>query len=84
MNTKQLANVLVRILGLSMCVGSVPGIITGILCFMQYWWSKSNTVGSTTFGDFYLSSSLASLVLGVLLLAKSRWIVTRLIAKDEE
>ena len=89
MNPKQLANILVRILGLSLCAGSVPGILTGILyliqSFIQLWspLKAQSFVFGSYLGGVQLVSSLALLFVGVWILAKSRWIVTRWIAKDE-
>ncbi len=78
MKTKQLANVLIKILGLSVVVHSIPGIITAIY----------NAVRARPFGMageswFYLFPLLLLTAIGFYLVIQSRQ-VTGFLFKDEE
>jgi hypothetical protein len=81
MNQKQLANVLIKILGLSMCAYSIAPIAIGIvnlfsnlLDLVQY------NVHSNTWS--YSMTGLLSAVIGVYLIIRSRSIADKLL-KDE-
>ena len=78
MKTKQLANVLIKILGLSVCVHSVPGVISGLF-------SVARAKGGHVPGEywFYPLPSLVSLAIGVYLIAMS-WKVAAFLFKGEE
>lgn len=82
MNPKQLANVLIKILGLSMCVYSITPIAAGVmnlfanlLQLVQYN-AHFNTWSSP------LMSGLLSAVIGIYLILRSRFIADKLF-KDE-
>jgi multisubunit Na+/H+ antiporter MnhC subunit len=78
MKSKQLANVLIKILGLSVLVHGIPSILTGLANLIQ-----ARGVGSH--GDFFWLYPLTSVVLvaiGIYLIVKSRD-VTALLFKDE-
>ncbi len=78
MKSKQLANVLIKILGLSVVVHSIPAIITGLF-------NIARASGRGWPGDywFYPVSSVVLLALGVYLVAKSRC-VTEFLFKGED
>ena len=78
MKTKQLANVLIKILGLSVVLHSVPAIITGLFNIVR-------ATGRGSPGDywFYPVSSVVLLALGICLVVKSRC-VTELLFKGED
>jgi hypothetical protein len=83
MNPKQLANVLVKILGLSLCAHSVASVIVAILGGLQ--------IGTAGFQNWprqffpYLMSLTVSLLpfaIGVYFIVQSRWVTDKLF-KDE-
>ena len=79
LKSKQLANVLIKILGLSVLVHGIPSIITGLFSLVQV-----RGVGSR--GDYFWLYPLSSVVLvaiGVYLIVKSRD-VTACLFKDED
>jgi len=78
MKTKQLANILIKILGLSVIVHGIPSILTGLLTVLQ-------SGGLGTRGSYFWLYPLSSVVLlatGVYLVLKSRY-VTAYLFKDE-
>jgi hypothetical protein len=80
MKSKQLANVLIKILGLSVLVHGIPSIITGLLTLVH-----ARGVGSR--GDYFWLYPLSSVVLvaiGVYLIVKSRDVVELLFKGDDE
>ena len=81
MKSKQLANVLIKILGLSVLVHAIPSILSGLLPMFQ-------TIGShggvyLNYNWIYPSSSLVSVAIGIYLVVKSR-AVTAFLFKDED
>jgi len=77
MKTKQLANVLIRILGLSEVVHSLPAIISGLYSVM-----RADGYGHSAEVWLYPVSSLVLAGLGVCLILKSRELAAWLF-KDE-
>jgi Mg2+ and Co2+ transporter CorA len=79
MKSKQLANVLIKILGLSVVIHSVPNIITGLFNMMR-------TRGGGLPGEnwFYPVSSVVLLALGIFLILKSRCVTDLLFKNDDE
>jgi hypothetical protein len=80
MKSKQLANVLIKILGLSVVVHSIPGIITGLFTMVR---ASASRVPP---GDywFYPVSSVALAALGVCLIVKSRCLADFLFKNEDE
>ena len=79
MKSKQLANVLIKILGLSVLVHGIPSILTGLLTL-----SQARGVGSR--GEYFWLYPLSSVVLvaiGIYFIVKSRD-VTAILFKDED
>ena len=81
MKTKQLANVLIKILGLSVLVHGIPSIITGLLTLV-----RASGVGSR--GDYffwvYPLSSVVLVAIGICLIVKSREVAEYLFKGDDE
>jgi hypothetical protein len=85
MNPKQLANVLVKILGLSLCAHSITSVIVAILGGLQ--------IGVVGFQNWprqffpYLISLIVSLLpfaIGIFLILRSRWITEFLFKNEAE
>ncbi len=79
MKTKQLANILIKILGLSVVVHGIPAVISGIFNIVR----ASKAYGSPSDFWAYPISTVILLVIGVYLIVKSRD-VTALLFKDED
>ena len=77
MKSRRLANVLIKILGLSIAIHSIPGILTGL-----YTAERVRVVGGPGDYWFYPVSSLALAAIGIFLIVKSRS-VAELPFKDE-
>jgi hypothetical protein len=70
MKSKQLANVLIKIIGLYVCLCAIPGIISGILAIFAFHIGGTN---EKWFGYFSYSIGNAMQVLvGVFIIIKSR------------
>ena len=80
MKTKQLANVLIKILGLSVIVQGVPIILSGLLSMLQF-----GGVGSGGAYNYFLHllPTLIMVAIGIYLLVKSR-AITAALFKDED
>jgi phosphate/sulfate permease len=78
MNQKQLANVLTKILGLSLCADGAMRAINGIISLIE--------MGATRgiFSIWLLNSldGLVSAAIGIFFIVRSRWLVEKLF-KDE-
>jgi hypothetical protein len=79
MKTKQLANILIKILGLSAFVHSIPGIITGL-----YNAARARGVGSPGDWWFFPVSSLLLAAIGIYLIVQSRQVTALLFKSDDE
>jgi multisubunit Na+/H+ antiporter MnhC subunit len=81
MKTKQLANILIKILGLSVVAHGIPSVISGVFNIAR----ASKAYGSPNVYDFwaYPISSVILLAIGVYLIVKSRD-VTALLFKEED
>lgn len=77
MKTKQLANVLIKILGLSVVVHSIPALITALLSTMQL---RAASGGYS----LYPISTVVLAVLGICLIVKSRCVADLLMKNEEE
>ena len=81
MKTKQLANILIKILGLSVLVHGIPSIVSGLLPMLQAIGSNGNY--HSNYYWVYPLSSVISVVIGIYLIVKSRD-VTAFLFKDED
>jgi hypothetical protein len=86
MKPKQLANVLIRILGLSMIAHGVPGLINSLFGWIQYASDNHASLLSNTSRDSHywmvVLYDLYPFVIGVALIFGSRCLVEKLF-KDE-
>jgi len=80
MNPKQLANVLIKILGLSSCVQGVMHIVSGIFTLLEMFSNSGNP------GNYFLWANIVTglilAVIGIFLIFQSRLITDKLF-KDE-
>jgi hypothetical protein len=79
MKPKQLANVLIRILGLSMCLHSVPSTIMNVVYGAGF---ANNPRGYIWAAIPQLIAGLLPLAIGIFLVLRSRWLTEKLF-KDE-
>ena len=83
MKTKQLANVLIKILGLSVLVQGIPIILAGLLSMLEF-----AAVGFGSQGVYgYLSHLLPTLLMvavGIYLIVKSRDVAAFLFKDEDE
>jgi hypothetical protein len=89
MTQKQLANVLVKILGLSFFMRGIPELITGVLNFSAWAGIASNSVASHSYPNFMfysgtLIAGLAQLAIGIFLIIRSHCVVEKLFKDGEE
>jgi len=84
MKPKQLANVLIRILGLSMIVEGLPSLINKFINWLQL--AADNRTYAYNGGNSHLTIlvlyGLLPIAVGIFLLLKSRWVTEKLF-KDE-
>ena len=76
MKTKQLANVLIKVLGLSICAQSVTHFVTGIFTLL------ATSRGPFLLANFVLGAVMAGI--GIFLIAKSRDVAGFLFKNDDE
>jgi len=81
MKTKQLANILIKILGLSALVHGIPSILSELLPILQGIGSHGNVYWNYYW--IYPLSSLISVAFGIYLVFQSR-AVTAFLFKDED
>ena len=79
MKPKQLANVLIKLLGLSMAVHSVPSVIMNVVYGAGF---SNNARGYLAAAIPQLIVGLLPLAVGIFLIVRSRWITEKLF-KDE-
>jgi uncharacterized membrane protein len=80
MKTKQLANVLIKILGLSVIVHGIPSFITGFIPMLQGIGSSS----SKGLYWLYLCASVILIVIGIYFVVKSRDVAAFLFKDEDE
>ncbi len=71
MKSKQLANVLIKIIGLYVCLCTIPGFVSGILLLFSSafgigWSEKTFSMGTYAIGD------IVQAVVGIFLIVKSQ------------
>jgi putative Mn2+ efflux pump MntP len=76
MKTKQLANILIKVLGLSLCVQSVMHFVTGIFNILV------NSKVPFLWSNFVSGAILAGI--GILFIVQSREVASFLFKNDEE
>jgi hypothetical protein len=93
MKSKQLANVLLKILGLSMCLYAIPGVFSEItIAFTPLWFSNE---GSSNLHDTFIRQALVNAVsfaarevieigIGIFVIVKSRKISEFLFKNEAE
>jgi uncharacterized membrane-anchored protein YitT (DUF2179 family) len=86
MKSKQLANVLIKILGLSVFIEAIPHIINGL--FQALVMAEAGRVNGPGLSGFSLwvfpACNLGLLILGVFLIKKSQCVTTLLFKEEED
>ena len=83
MKSKQLANVLIKILGLSVCVHAVPPLIMGIYDLVVYISAPRATIPGGGFW-FYIMPNLFYVAVAIYFMIKSRKIADFLFKNEDE
>ncbi len=87
MKSKQLANVLIKILGLSVCIHGIPNFVTG---FVRGFLSELASSGATRMStgssasSAYVIGALVELALGIVLIVKSKALAELLLKREDE
>ncbi len=76
MTSKQLTNVLIKMLGLSLCVHAIPSLVNAFLTPLI-----QSGIGSHS---FYWAGSVVSFGIGIYLIVKSRTVAEWLFKGEEE
>jgi hypothetical protein len=86
MNSKQLANVLIKILGLSLIAHGIPGLINGFMSWFEFASDNRTPLFSAMTRNSHYGMivilDLIPLAVGIFLIIRSRW-VTDILFKDE-
>ena len=89
MNQKQLANVLIKILGLSICVHAFPAFtlalisaVEALIHAMQDGHPNASQFPMWTYSLSYLIQSAVEFIAGILFIIKSRWLVEKLFKEE--
>jgi dipeptide/tripeptide permease len=80
MKPKQLANLLIRLLGLSLCAHSIAPIVNGLIATATA--PPSYGAGYRSSMWYYIASGLIPAVIGIFFILRSRWVTEKLF-KDE-
>jgi hypothetical protein len=89
MNQNQLANVLIKILGLSICVHGLPAFVAAITAAVEFL-IRAMQDGHQTGGPFaywtyfltYLIPSAIEFAAGIYLIVRSRWLTEKLFTDE--
>jgi hypothetical protein len=81
MKPKQLANVLIKILGLSVIAHGIPSLVNGLFALLQITTDNSMYARNYRFGQI-VAFELIPLAIGIGLILGSRWLV-EILFKDE-
>lgn len=85
MKSKQLANVLIKVLGLSMCLHGIPSFATGFVRgFLIGIGSLSESAKAQYPASPYIIGSLVELALGIILIVKSKAVADFLFKGEDE
>ena len=83
MKTKQLANVLIKLLGLSVLVQGIPSILAGLLAMVQFGGVGFGAPGPYNY-FLHLLPTLIMVAIGIYLLVKSRDVAAFLFKDEDE
>ena len=85
MKSKQLANVLIKIIGLYICLCAIPNLIAGILVGLSsLGWSKTDTTGIVMRMVSYSIGYAVQAVVGIFIIAKSRKVAEFFFKNEDE
>ena len=82
MKTKRLANILIKILGLSALVHGIPSFVSGLLPMLQHIGSQDHVYWNYYW--IYPLSSVVSVSIGIYLVVKSRDVAAFLFKDEDE
>ena len=82
MKSKQLANVLIKMLGLSICLYGIPSFVSGFLKGLFYPAATGSNVTSHSW--LYTVGSVVYLVMGIFLVLRSRYVADKLFKNEDE
>ncbi len=90
MNQKQLANVLIKILGLSFCAHGVPAVIAAIInslvalihAMKDAYQTDAHSPLWWGYSMTYWITSVIEFATGIFLIARSRWLVEKLFKEE--
>jgi hypothetical protein len=86
MNSKQLAHVLIKVLGLWVCLQAIPGFVSGFLRGFISAWHRSDGVGASSVSLYAWTSAVGAAVylcVGILLVCRSRFVADKLFGNEE-
>ena len=81
MNSKQPANVLIKILGLWACLQGIPSFVSG---FLRGLFSPTRVSSAASSGWTYFVGSGVYLVIGIFLVVRSRYVAGKLFRGEDE
>jgi hypothetical protein len=85
MKSKQLANVLIKIIGLYVCLTAIPSILSGILVGLSsLGWTKTDTTGMVMRMVSYSIGYAVQSAIGIFLIIKSRKIAEFWFKNEDE
>jgi hypothetical protein len=88
MNQKQLANVLIKILGLSICVHGFPALVAAIISGMDFLIQAMRDGHQNTFPIYWTFSlsysfqAVVEFVIGIYLILRSQWLTGKLFKEE--
>jgi hypothetical protein len=83
MNSRQLANVLIKVLGLWMCMEGIPAFVSGFLRALMPVLQGVPATRSPSYSWTSAVRAVVYLALGALRILRSRWIADRLLKNDD-
>ncbi|MGA2280898.1 MAG: hypothetical protein ABSG80_11420 [Verrucomicrobiota bacterium] len=82
MKSKQLANVLIKMLGLSVCISGIPGCVRGIVMALSSFGLTKTDAAEMALG--YAMGAGVQVLFGIILIVASRKISGWMFTKDDE
>ena len=82
MKPKQLAKILIRILGLYLCAQSIAPILNGVIALANA--SANYGAGYRTSMAYYVAGGIIPAVIGLFFVLRSRWLVEKLFRDEAE
>jgi hypothetical protein len=70
MKSKQLANVLIKIIGLYVCLCAIPGLVSGVFAIFAFHMGGTNEIWFSRFS--YSIGDAIQVAVGIFLIVKSR------------